>query len=463
MIRVTKREFIFYLGMVLMLFPIFNFSLQYVLMPGSTSHIYPVLAAGMVYLYRNKGGRFQCNPIIGILLILALGFLYIGASLDHNLNDWKLPYLSVFFSALLLHLDDKWWGIFWRVILWYCIFHLITGIILLAIPDFQVNAIVPLLIGDERSKSRLVTFIQRGYMTGLTCHYTYMGIYMVLGLVASSKPLFADQKLVKPKDWILFGSFLVGLILTNKRGPFLFALAAIVFIYWLTNHPFTKKQYIRVFFIIIFTAAATFLLYLALPQFRTLLARFQSDTGDLDEMSNGRIEYYWLSALQMFLQKPLLGHGWRSFRQLNQTMFGFTRANDAHNIYLQLLAETGIVGFAVYVTLFIGAFLLTYKAYSLQKKHSVLTSEQMLSLKLSMVYQIFFLMYGFTENPLYERSCFVPYFLCCTIGYAAWYKISMELKKRALLNQSPLPSKKTHTLRQRTAVSQQAIVQRKDL
>ena len=34
----------------------------------------------------------------------------------------------------------------------------------------------------------------------------------------------------------------------------------------------------------------------------------------------------------------------------------------------------------------------------------------------SLAMQIFFLLYGFTGNPLYDREMFVPYFIACAIS-----------------------------------------------
>ena len=34
----------------------------------------------------------------------------------------------------------------------------------------------------------------------------------------------------------------------------------------------------------------------------------------------------------------------------------------------------------------------------------------------SLAMQIFFILYGFTGNPLYDREMFVPYFIACAIS-----------------------------------------------
>ena len=38
-----------------------------------------------------------------------------------------------------------------------------------------------------------------------------------------------------------------------------------------------------------------------------------------------------------------------------------------------------------------------------------------LYLMISIAVQFFFLMYGFTGNPLYDKEMYLPYFIACTI------------------------------------------------
>ncbi len=75
--------------------------------------------------------------------------------------------------------------------------------------------------------------------------------------------------------------------------------------------------------------------------------------GDLDmeKLGNGRVAL-WKLAVRGFLEKPVFGHGWRYFKQL-APLSGSTNVSNAHNVYLQLLCETGVVGFAIVGTIFV--------------------------------------------------------------------------------------------------------------
>lgn len=67
-----------------------------------------------------------------------------------------------------------------------------------------------------------------------------------------------------------------------------------------------------------------------------------------NDPSNGRT-HFWQVALEIFRDYPLLGAGLESFGTAftrYDTWNGFYRVEQAHNDYLQILAETGVIGFA---------------------------------------------------------------------------------------------------------------------
>lgn len=74
------------------------------------------------------------------------------------------------------------------------------------------------------------------------------------------------------------------------------------------------------------------------------------NTGD--DVSSGRL-HFWSVAWQVFLSNPVFGAGMEAFG-VAYTQFdsrnGFYRTEQAHNDYLQMLADGGIVGFAIVVS-----------------------------------------------------------------------------------------------------------------
>ena len=84
-------------------------------------------------------------------------------------------------------------------------------------------------------------------------------------------------------------------------------------------------------------------------------------------------EGHYLIALNMFKEKPIFGHGPKTFRFYCSKEENFV-ANNActthpHNFYAQILAETGLVGFLFLLTIFLYILFLFLKNFYFQIKY----------------------------------------------------------------------------------------------
>ena len=85
--------------------------------------------------------------------------------------------------------------------------------------------------------------------------------------------------------------------------------------------------------------------------------------------------------------------------------------SDVHNVFLQVLTETGIIGFLLFSIMTLYSLFSTYRKIKLtikfkhKKNHFSLTL-----LTLSLYIQLFFLLYCITGNPLYDTSFLLTYF-----------------------------------------------------
>jgi O-antigen ligase len=72
--------------------------------------------------------------------------------------------------------------------------------------------------------------------------------------------------------------------------------------------------------------------------------------GEIDDFTAVSRLAIWDGAFAVFVQSPLLGTGFGNLRSLMGGLLnlpdGWT--GDAHNLYLELLAETGLIGFVVF-------------------------------------------------------------------------------------------------------------------
>lgn len=161
------------------------------------------------------------------------------------------------------------------------------------------------------------------------------------------------------------------LSLTLCRGAVLGLLAGLALLYIhtvITNQAKTK------FFTLLVTLLAGYICGIVLNGAEAWSHVFERTLSpDLNEMSSGRLEI-WESTWMMFLDKPLFGWGYNMFRWLYphyQLANTATPMHFAHNDFLQLLMELGLVGLCLFLTslfFFTKQFIRTYPQLALHQQ-----------------------------------------------------------------------------------------------
>ncbi|UCB57016.1 MAG: O-antigen ligase family protein [Candidatus Omnitrophota bacterium] len=169
---------------------------------------------------------------------------------------------------------------------------------------------------------------------------------------------------------------LLGLLIVSlARGAWMGFAAGIIFLGIMENK---KILYITLTFLIFLSIAMPYLLETPEDIFTRLKSIFVvSDSSSLDR------KVIWQAALQMIKERPVFGQGLSTF------MGNFTRFSKdyyyldkgiipyAHNCYLQIAAETGIVGFLSFLTLLGVFFIHTIRSLAKIKDkfyHAILAS-----------------------------------------------------------------------------------------
>jgi O-antigen ligase len=183
-----------------------------------------------------------------------------------------------------------------------------------------------------------------------------MTVGLTLGL------LFGEATKKDKRFLLVIASVIMGMavILTGSRGGMIGFLGVISFIVTanLFKKPTTendsdiknKRNYRRNF---TFVAGG---LALIIGLFGTIillggdesLLRGVGLQNNQDDFSSGRI-HFWQVAWKIFLDNPILGAGLDAFGTAftrYDTWNGYYRVEQAHNDYLQILADAGVIGFA---------------------------------------------------------------------------------------------------------------------
>lgn len=247
------------------------------------------------------------------------------------------------------------------------------------------------------------------YFAGFTSQVGYTSFFISLGIGA----IFCLKDIIYKKTWsYLMIVMFAGLLLTGKRGPIVFLLIALSVIYFWNEHGRARivrlakiiGAFVLVFVLLAIIANVTKIdgiirIYDALYAFLT--------SGSLEDA--GRTQLYE-QALEYFRENPIFGIGWTNFRVL----YDF-RSTHVHCIYLQLLCETGLVGFGIFTIFFATRLKRTLKL--LKETGDVGRTLESTWIKFSLFIQLYFLLYGITGNPLYDIEETIIYFFAIGISY----------------------------------------------
>lgn len=165
--------------------------------------------------------------------------------------------------------------------------------------------------------------------------------------------------------------FIVILSATTSRIPFTFFMFAIlmtgIFILANRRNIDTKKVNRQILFLLIGMIVSLFIVEALLPKIVEIFMPAKDATSGLYRFSTENINqstyrrfYEWYKDIVIFMSHPLFGVGWYQYAKagvdimFTDSRFSYIPANQAlythsHNTPLNMLAETGVIGFAITV------------------------------------------------------------------------------------------------------------------
>ncbi len=369
----------------------------------------------------------RCLKLNNYLLLWVAGFLYALLYNRRLASGDFAPKLFFWFAGVLCMLflasSCQWIKLSVKLMLYFTVMHIIFCWVFKALPSFYTSRIIPLF--DADSQELLRTYFSKGYMVGLTSHYSAIAMYLGNGIVLEyALYLNAEKKKSRRRLAALMAITLITLILTGKRGMLVFSLMAVIIftlVYHAKDAGKTIKTVIKLSGVfMLFSAVVVALAHTIMPQIWITMSRFL-DSGLGDDVTSGRMRM-WLLALDLFKENPIFGIGWNGYRIVYSTAWHHSSLDttlDTHNVYLQLLCETGIIGSIIFFSVMFGAIYHTVKALRRYRFAYRGTKEDVRILSVSCALQILFLLYCFTGNPLYDPQTSAVYFF----SIAAWQAI----------------------------------------
>ena len=328
-----------------------------------------IILLWLVEAWRAKGLIFESSslqlPLIGLLLIGLIQLLPLGSgvgdaaiavpaarslTLDPNGTRFFLSHLIVyivFFAACLTYINSekRLRKVVFMVVIFGAVVAFMAILQRLASPDLIYGLRVPyqaVAFGPFINQHHFASFME---MTG--------GV--TLGLI------FGRSAQQDKKPLLLISVAIMGIatILTSSRGGMIAFIGVISFVLAMSyvvrkrsarSESSDEQNTPQKALIAVGVVAAILILIGSVIFLGGGDALVRGITMDVskEDFTNGRL-HFWSVAIKIFLEYPFLGAGLEAFGVAftkHDTWHGIFRVEQAHNEYLQILAETGIVGFA---------------------------------------------------------------------------------------------------------------------
>lgn len=293
------------------------------------------------------------------------------------------------------------WGVFFAI-----------GIFLAFFSKPLFNAVLSFF---PRTFSSVVRLASTRFVCGFSTNPGFSAGYIACGILALAATVRGRPSLSLVK-LLLFAFLGIAMLFTAKRGHVLFLFMAIVICYLL---PMKGRQVVARYWKLFLLGVLGVVLFITfedslanIPFVGRAISTVTDYMGGMD-VSSSRSKL-WTQAIDLFHEHPWIGIGWGDYRTTLLGQKGFFSDFDVHNIYLQLLCETGVTGLIVFSAFFVFFWVTARKLYRfcLAASDPVLRSLVPV-LHFSILYQTFFLLYGITGNVIYDQHYQIIYMMAC--------------------------------------------------
>lgn len=241
-------------------------------------------------------------------------------------------------------------------------------------------------------------------------HITYSVLLAITFILLLNK-IFSSSTSMKSKIFPLFFSFLVlgNLLISNGRTG-LVALAVASFILIIMHFRHSIKTIFLLFITVIIMVATA---YYSIDNFQNRVNATFKDLSTIEEnhyaSSIGIRLSFWLVSKDIFLEHPILGVGIGDSSSVATTHYeknnydfdayvlSFTKDQHFHNIYLQTLVQTGLIGLFFILAIFYNLMRLKIK----NREYKIF----------SIMFTIIFFIASFSEPLWYKQTTLALFIL----------------------------------------------------
>ena len=393
---------IFKLMFFIILFISYNVTLYGYFIPNYIVISIAILVMGLVFVMQLKNANYTKKNILYIFSIFLIFIIYIfrNKQLIDNFLSCTL-YLLVFFLMLILQSSDKWIKIPYKIVNFFTLEHVIGTYFVFLFPSLYETLFLP-IFKSSSGYADLINQIHANMNAGFTGNYGSNSNYLTLGFIVLFSKCIAKKKF-KKTDLIMLSVILLAIFMTGKRGPLVFGIITIIVEYLFTN----KSKIPNKLFKLLVGGIIAGTLLVIVSNFVPSIALVCDRLFNSKDILNGREQLYNY-ALKLFNEHTFFGIGWGNFKYYYSEYYNFAQLLNVHNVYLQLLCETGIVGTIIILFYMIKSVL---KSYKMQKQE--VYSNYREELIISFAIQLFVILIGVSSTPLYGIELLYIYNFMC--------------------------------------------------
>jgi O-antigen ligase len=369
----TKKDFFYFYNL-----PVFLFSLLPIfLITGPFLSDLTVSLIGLlfiIYCFKKKNFSYFHNKYFYFFLVFWIYLVLNSLINNFNLTSLKISFFyfryGVFVIAIatLLEFNDK-----FKKYFFYCIFFSFT---ILIIDGFYQYFIGENILGWKTNTKFRVSSL--------------FGKELILGSYLSRMwPIFFGLSIffMKKKKSVLFFLFIlifilseVLIFLSGERASFFFINLSAIFIILLSNKLYKLR---------LITLLSSLIILIIISFFNPIAKERIIDTT-LEQMNLDRKNkeghqsiyifseqhtHHYLSAYKMFLDNKFFGVGIKNFRNFcddkSYKISSLSCSTHPHNTYVQILSETGIIGFLflIFILFYFCKHIFNHLCYKLKRKN----------------------------------------------------------------------------------------------
>lgn len=263
--------------------------------------------------------------------------------------------------------------------------------------------VIKLLYYGTNSYDTVINLYNWHEYSGIAGQTGYNAFVISIGIIISFVNLlsnYTENNKFDTKKVLLFLLQVGSLFLCSKRAVLLYIVITLLLIIPVYMSLKKKKNINKITFWLISISLIGVLCINFIEPLRNVFLKnsYYISKGNI---LNGREKLY-SEAIKIFLAHPIFGIGINNYHLYNGLDL------DAHNVYLQILAENGIVGFLILVPGFIYILVQTILLYRKNRTCKYIP--------ISIAIQIFFLLYSLTGNAFYDMNMLYLYLCVVSIN-----------------------------------------------